>query len=90
MWYYNFVSGDVYSYNPETETSFVLPPVPGTSSNGTIAVSPDSNEVYIGRNHDAEREYKLYKYTPETGLNVLLDYSEGLIYAAEVTADGSV
>ena len=91
MWYYNFPDGRLYRWDPEKRRSEEVATLPAAYSDGTIAVSPDGETVYVGWWLGDKRKSALYRYRDSSGLEKLLERpADSMIRAVEVTVDGSV
>jgi sugar lactone lactonase YvrE len=95
FWYYDFPSGRLYRWKPGTFDAEDVASLPEAYTDGSIAVSPDGQSVYIAwwiRDVDPTKEASaLYRYTERNGLRKLFDMPKNVfLRAVEVTPKGEV
>ncbi len=95
MWYYNWVGGELLYHDGTSGSATVAATLPSVYTDGSIAVSPDGNSVYIGWwkiDYDTNSKLSaLYRYTVANGLVKIVDgTATSLISAVEVTTNGDV
>jgi sugar lactone lactonase YvrE len=93
MWYYDFPDGSLYRWDPEKRKREEIARLPPAYSDGSIAVAPDGESVYVGWwLMDMDKPVSaLYRWTAHGGLEKVLERpNESRIRAVEVAANGEV
>lgn len=96
MWYYDFSSGMLAYWTTDMQEQKQVATLPAVYTEGSIAVSPDGTEVYIGwwqSDWDLNsHKSALYRYSEKKGLEKVIEgeFFDDLISAVEVTQKGTI